>query len=495
MKTYPRLFAVTMNGIDVSSYLYKGTFMKDNRQPVKYGTFSFNKKINDVLTVADTLVGKSFLVQRGFDSATERYMFRGEVVSYKLLGSVYEFSVADKLYGCVKRERDYTYEKDIDTQAGVGSEIAKDLLTIGGVSYSTTSVPTTGTDATTLIVTYPAKGTCLDSLKDLSKVYNRQLFYKDSDDLGYFVPQGYTATSLILDVGTDVINRVQWTTTGQDMANNVTLIGGQQLDWAYETFETTGATSTFTLLAKPVDTDVFLEGAKLQRGVNSSDPKDFYVTENSLVFTTNPNLTLDIYYSYNVPIKVSSADYASINDYTQRDATVVNDKLKNSLDAELKINGFLDQSADVLTTAPLRVIGNNTIEVGDQIRITDDVNNIDTTGVVQSLTYTFPYKPDEIVIGKMPVQSQDITLQIIDNINRLQRQLSSETDISVQLINSYQELEIGGYTELSKATADVGVLYWDSEVQGIWDSYDWGTDTEETYTQQSITYINGYTVT
>jgi hypothetical protein len=101
--TFPKLAKIEINNIDVSAYIYDGRFTK-SKQPVKTGNFKFNRNISNVLTIQDSLIGKSFTIQRGFSSATERYVFRGEVTSFKLVGSIYEFTVADRMYGAVKLE-------------------------------------------------------------------------------------------------------------------------------------------------------------------------------------------------------------------------------------------------------------------------------------------------------------------------------------------------------------------------------------------------------
>jgi hypothetical protein len=491
----PGLVKITINGVDVSSYLYRGKYSKTASQPIKNGMFIFSKNINTVLTIDDSIIGKSITVQRGVSVSTERYILRGEVVSYVSKGSTYEFSVSDKLYAAQRLEYNYTYDINTDSQLGVGSEIVKNLITQAGLSYTTSSVISTGTTTNLLLRKYQAKNKIIDSLKDLAKTYKYQIFYKDSDDLVYFIPVGYTATSTVLTTGVDITERIPWKTTGEDIANNITLIGGEQLDWAAESFA--GPNTTFTLVAKPVDTDVTVGGVKKQRGVNSSDPKDFYVDseKKQLIFTTS-STGIVVNYSYNVPVKVNSTDYASVTKFLQRDQTVIDSRLTNTDDATLKINNLLEDSSDSLTTAPINVVGNNDLEVGQQVQIVDSVQGITKDVVVQNIDYTFPYKADMVTVGAIPVTPIDTQISVIDAINKLQAQLSSDTDINIQIINTSSDLAVLGYSKLETAPMDANALYWDSDTQGEWSNdagsngYNWGTDTAETYTVDSLIPLN-----
>jgi len=487
----PIKFKIMIDGIDVSTYVYRANWKRVKKQPVKYGTITVTRNILDIFTVNNTLVSKEVTIQRGFTTATERYVFRGEVVSYTQKGSLYEISIADKMYKAVKLELDYTYDMNTDVSGGVGSEIVKDILTRAGLTYTAASIPTTGTSEALIINIYPAQGTMLDTLKDLANVYKREIFYDDDEDIAYFLNTGSTDSGVTLTVGSNIINVVQWLTTGENIANNITLVGGQQLDWAYETFNGTGSRTSFILSAKPIDTDIYVNSVKKQRGINSSDPKDFYVKEDNkeIIFTNAPiggTNNVEVYYSYNVPVKVGSQDADSITDYTQHDLTIINEKVTNTDDAEMRISNFLEENADVLTSAPLLVISENTLEPGQLVRVIDGAKSINSQFDVQSVEYNIPYKADQISIGKLPITNLDLDLSIIDNIKKLKRQLSNNTDVNVQLFPLNKKVLAYSYTKIDFATSEPGVLYWDSDLTGLWDDYDWGTDAEETYTNQSL---------
>jgi len=495
-RSFPGLYKFVIDGVDVTSYVYKLSDLKlPAGQAVKTGILQLKKSVNEVLVINDTVIGDSITIQRGFTVSTERYILRGEVVSYKNIGSIYEFTVADKFYAGSRREKDYTYDINIDVETGVGSEIVKSLFEVIEVPYDSNTVQSTGTTDNLKINIYPAKGYVINSLKDLASIYLFQTFYNSDEDLAYFIPEGFTSTSTILSTDSDIPARIPWLTTGEDMINNLTIIGGTQLDWNSQTFSGDGSLTEFTLAAKPVDTEITVDSVLLNRGVNSSDPNDFYVKSNSktIVFTVAPSNSASnvvVRYSYNVPVKVNSINQESIDSYNQHDSTLINDKLTNSDDAEIRVNTLIEDRAEVLTSAPIKVIGNNNLEVGQQIQIIDKINSLSRNVVVKSIVYSYPYVGDFVDVGKPPADSMDIQLSQLQNIYRLQRQLATDSDINVQLFKENNSLVVLGYQKLEVATADSDVLYWDSDVQGTWDDFDWGDDTEETYSVSSLIPVN-----
>lgn len=491
--TNPGIYQILIDSIDCTSYMYNGTHAKDNKQPVKYGAFRFIRTISNVLTVDKYLIGKSFVVKRGDASAT-RTMFTGQIVNVRTTGSVYDFEVADEMYKAVIRIYDYTFDINTDTEAGVGSEIVKTLLTQAGISYSSTTIPTTGTDTAFKLKNYKSKKTVIEALKDLANIYNRLLFYRDTDGLAYFIPETFESSGVVLTVGTNVVNRVQWLDAGENLINNVTFTGGEQLDWTTETFTATAAQTTFTLTAKPVDTEVTINAAAQARGVDSSNPNDFYVTaHNKQVIFTNAMTggeTVAIKYSYNVPAKVTSTDYDSVTDYSsQRDGSIINTDITNSDDAELRATNFLEQTSDALLSAPLRVLGNNTLEVGQIVEVVDTQNDRDEFLVVNSIKYYYPYKPDEITVGVLPVKDNDVTISMINKIADLERQLATDSEISVSLFNVQKQESILGYCKVEAAVSDAATEYWGND---NWAEKVWSDGLSEAYTVRTLTPINNY---
>lgn len=493
----PKYYKVVINGVDVSSYVYGiPQISKPKNQIIKSGIIKLKKTVSSVLTINDETIGDTITIQRGIVTSTERYLLRGEIISHKDLSSIYELTFADKLYAAQRLEYNYTFDKNVDVEAGVASEIVKTLLTAASVPYSSSSIVSTGTDTRLLLVEYKAQGYIIESLKEIANIYLGQLFYNDDEDLAYFIPRGSIPSSTILTTGVEIRNRPEWNTTGEDLVNNLSVIGGEQLDWNEQQFSGDNSTTEFTLDAKPVDTDIYIDNVKKLRGVNSSDPKDFYVLESQkkIIFSVAPPNTapnnIVVYYSYNVPIKVTSIDYDSIASYNQHDKTITNTSLTNTDDAELQNTNYIEDNSKVLTSTPLKIIGDNTLFPGQTINIVDNINSKNVNVTVESIRWSYPFIYDEIDVGNIPKTNAEMIQNILENILRLNRKLSSDTDINVQLINNTKLIEVRGSTIIERATADTDVLYWDSETQGTWDDFDWGDDTEETYSELETVYIN-----
>ncbi len=489
--TSPKIYSFIINSIDVTSYVHQSV-IPSNKQPVKNGMIRLIKRIDSVLTIDDSIVSKSVYIGRGETSGTERCILRGEVLSYKIVGSFYELTVVNKLYGCVKREVDYTFERNIDVEEGIGSEIVKNILTVGNVPYSDDSIPSTGTDELLRLKIYPAKGKGLNSIKELADMYKRRIYYNDDEDLAYFTPFDGIETGKTLTTGTDIVGRIAWNNTSEDMNNNITVIGGEQLDWNTETFTPSSGQTTFTLAAKPVDTEVYVNSVLKSRGVNSSAPNDFYVIEDKkqIIFTVSPYPhTTVINYSYNIPVKASNFDDDSIDEYTQRDNTVINSKLSNTDDAELYVTNVLETQKDLVTNAPIKVINNNDLEIGEIITINDTITGITRKVYIESIEYSYPFKPDMVSIGKTPVNEIDLQLSVLHNIYKLQRQLSTNSDVNLQLINKSVTVEVSGYTKLGRVEKLDNDAYWDYD---NWDDDTafWCDDSEELFIDDTMIPFN-----
>lgn len=494
VRVSPKLYKLTINGTDVTTYTHSASFKKYRKQPIKNGAFNLKRTISDILVIDDSILGKAVTIQRGFATSTERYLFRGEVTSYKQKGSIYEINVADKMFAVNKLGYDYSYDWDIDPSAGVGSEIVKDLFLQAGLSYTAASVPSTGTDASLIIKRFQAKASIISSLNELARIYQRIFFYNDEDDLAYFISDGYTSTLTILTTGIDIQNRIQWNTTSENMSNSITIIGGAQLDWNTQLFSGDGASRDVILDAIPVDTQIYVDSVLKARGVDSSDPKDFIVNSEgkTVTFTVAPALgkVIEVNYSYNVPVKVNSTNYDSVAAYTQRDLTIVDNNMTNTDDTEVQINNILEQKSEALTSAPLRVVDNNDLLPGQLINVIDNVNGITRNVDVVGIDYSYPYHGDLVEVGQLPATAIDIQLKVIDSIQKIQRSLASQSEINVQLINLNAEVEASGYNMVEEATMTAGVLYWDSDTQGTWDDFNWADTVEETYILHSIVPIN-----
>lgn len=484
--TKPNNYKFTLNSVDVTSHVFRSVARK-GKQPIKTCTILLREKVSDVLPITSSIIGKTITIQRGFAASTERYIFRGEVISKKRDGGLIELTCACKMHRAKRLELDYVYDEVIDPEGGVGSEIVKSLFNNAGLNYNATSVPTTG--AVNTLKTFLAKGTIKDSLELLGKIYGRVFFYRDSDDLAYFIEPKSESTSTVLNINNNVVGRITWTDTGEDIINNLTVIGGKQLDWTEESF--TGSFDDVTLTATPIDTDITVGGVQLQRGVTSSEPNDFYVepSNKKIVFTTTQTDPV-VRYNYSVPIKVNVSDTTSISNTYQVDKTIIDTKLMTSDDAELEAQGIIDNNKDVLTNAPIRVVGNNDLEVGQEVQVIDSINDVNVLVNVTSVQISYPYQPDQVNVGLLPRDDLDLDEDIRERIAELERQLSTTSDVNVSIITGDDAvigLEV--YTKVEVADADTGVLYWDSDVQGDWGNdagstgYNWGTDTEETYTE------------
>ena len=432
------------------------------------------------------MIGKNLLIRRKTSTGSYRTIFNGEVILHKKNGGLYEVFASCKMHRTVRLEADYVYDSEVDLEGGVGSEIVKSLFELSGLNCDDDSVPTTG--VINILKTFSAKGKIITNLKTLCEVYGRIVFYRDSDDKGYFIEPASEATATSLTTGVDIVGRPDWTSTGEDIINNVTVIGGRQIDWASEDFA--GPTTEVVLTAVPLDTEVTAGSTRLERGVTSSNPNDFYVDANNkkIIFSSSQS-NITVRYSYSVPIKVSYNDANSIKDTFRVDRSIIDTKILTSDDAELLSNEIVADKKNVINSTPLKVRDNNDIEIGQEIQVVDNINNFTRDVNVVGIEYYYPYTPDKVEVGLSPVDETDLNININRRIIELERQLSATSDVSVSLVDEQADLGTEVYIEVLTATADSGVLYWDSDTQGDWgndagtNGFNWGNDTEETYSE------------
>jgi hypothetical protein len=180
---------------------------KDYSKSVKEVTIILNKNVTSVLPINELLGGRPVTIQRGSTTSTDYYLFRGEVVSFIQVPIGWELTCKNKYYSAQRREITYSYDKNIDPQNGIGSEIFKDIIDrYTSMQYSPTSIVSTGNELT-LDKFSCNHNTSYERLNKLASTYNMQHYYNDRDDFVYFEPIGLVDTGVILTVGKEIIKK------------------------------------------------------------------------------------------------------------------------------------------------------------------------------------------------------------------------------------------------------------------------------------------------
>jgi hypothetical protein len=184
----PVLDTISINGINVDAHkiVIEGKTWEiqtsGDNFAIKTATIYLAKTVESLLVMNDALNGKSVTIQRGELSATEEYVFRGEVISVTPNGSVYQITCANKLNKLQKKKIITSFDKDIDVEAGVYSEIFKTIVNeVAGLTADATSVSNSGT--TNVLTKFICRGSSrYERCKKLLETLGWQGGYDDIND-------------------------------------------------------------------------------------------------------------------------------------------------------------------------------------------------------------------------------------------------------------------------------------------------------------------------
>lgn len=133
---------VKINGVDATSHLVKWSVDEE-----------FGENITQIeLTLLNTatlpVVGQTITVKRGQVYAEEQFIFNGYIIEVIKEAGLYKLICKDMLIDLIRNEVTYSYDINVDTEAGVASEIFKSLINVhggGNLIANSTTVQSTGT--------------------------------------------------------------------------------------------------------------------------------------------------------------------------------------------------------------------------------------------------------------------------------------------------------------------------------------------------------------
>ena len=444
---------VTINSVDVSSYVISFKVDKTFGDAVTSATIVLARTVSSVLTLAN---GQTVSVQRGWVTSTDEYIFReGTVESLEPKGGTIEVQVKNKMYALIRKNinKKYLYDgsSSTGTTSGIISEIYKDIVsTYGGLTADNTSVQATG--AAYRINKFICKDTdILERLKKLQETMDWQQYYEDDADKVYFEPKGFNTNTNVLTIGDNVLNVPEWKYDTQDMFNQVKISGASLLVETTESGQidvTAGYLTTgITILNVPDSVKVYMDAANppttLKTGgqLGSSSSYDYYVDRDNLKimpatsFTTNHYA--EIRYSYYVPTPVIERDEPSISAYKLRDTTITYSDIKDVADAENRGLLLLARYSQPFVSAVLKVNDLSTInpKIGQKIRVVDNINRptVDRWLVINRHVVYYPQNVDELYVGDREWKLSAWASEVMNRLKRLEEESSENTDLLVMV--------------------------------------------------------------
>lgn len=495
----PTLNDVQLNSIDIDSYvisskvtkLYNDSFrvcvIRCNRSLLDHASFNFKDK---------SAIGLSLTLKRGVSSATEQFEFKGFVEDYTLHAGSLILIGGDELKNAQKRTVTKSWDVDIDTEAGVISDIFTSLYN----DYTDITASATGIQASGA-VHIRKKFLCnnrnvFEAAQELADNLDWQQYYKPSVGEVFFEPKGFTQSTETLQTGVNIIGSVKWDYKSRDLVNKIKILGAEQEVETTESGQLNVTadwnTTSITLTKKPVSVKVYSDAANppttLKTGGDetTTGTYDYEVDpENKLLKLVSGQFTANHYaevrYSHMLPTPVVMENTTSIDTYYLSEKTIFKSDLLNVEDVELYGRKYLDRYSAPFRSTILPVVNATDLEPGQQIRVIDGENGIDDWFMITKVEISRPYKFDRVWVGDEILKTSEFGADVDTRIKRLEEKFGKSEDILVHVIDFARDVRFERrYFKMVGRTIESGVLYWDHPTQGDWDptGFNWGDATK-----------------
>jgi len=463
------MYTMSIGGTSFLNYCYSARI--EDKRDDEYGqaTIVLNIQASSLLDINQA---QDIVITRGLVTSTDYTVFRGKLVSYTKDGGMINIIAYDRMWELAKKTANYTYDKNIDTQAGKISAIAEDLIeTWGGM---TATVVDSGTDIT-LDKFVVNSDFLLERLRTLADILGWTTYYCPQDDTVHFEPKGYTTFGTDLQVGVNIQDNLIWEYDKSRLANKITITGGLQ---EVETTETgtvgtgTCTTTGMVLTNEPVSVKVYVDGTLKTGGkLDATALYDYSVDLSnrqilwSSTYTPTAGQSVSVQYSYMVPVKISGQDDASIADHgtfetieTHKDVLTVQDGIE-------RLRDRLALRKDPVTRTQARVIFTPGMAAGMKVHVIDTLNAVDETLLIDKIVYTYPYPWDEVDVGYSSPNEEDMTMNINERVRRLEREALSTSDITVDVRQKDWDVSVYGYTIIQDDTTKdiLRTIFWTGE--------------------------------
>lgn len=466
--------SVTIGGTSVNDYLvrYKVIDSVDDAN-------SANLILSEgVLSSLDLDSQQEVVITRTNDG-TVYTIFKGYVSQItKAGGANINVEAFDKLWLLARQSLTKTYDINIDTEAGVISAIAEDIIqTYGGL---TADVEATGA-VNVIDKFYALNNSLMDLLNQLAELVDYRVYYDPAADTVNFKPSGFESFGTILQVGTNIANVPLWDYDYTLIANVISLTGDYQELETTEAFDGDGADDDFVLGSTPESVKVTVGGTLQTGGVpgQSDLPFDYSVDkENKTINFEAASIpgvgvgNVSIAYSYLEPIVVTQKNPVSRAAYGDYAYNKYIDTIKTTDDAELKIQEITDKFSEPIVKTTLQVVNVFGLKAGLKVSVIDTINDENREVNIKRVIYNYPEVIDELSVDDEPVYSDYVSSNMItERIDRLERRNQTQGNLINQLFSLDRTFSPRRrYIKLQKEViTDTDILLWDHPSnQGKW---------------------------
>lgn len=474
---------ITIDGTDVTDYRITWDFDGEWDISIDSLNVTLGVSVNTLLTITN---GMTVVVKRGFTTATDEYVFEGQITQIKPETSIIKLVCKSILYDAIKSGQTKSWDKDIDTEAGVGSEIFKSICDNSGLTYSPAltvltdgSIVNTGATDITLIRKFIQNDDDdFVKMNELAEYYGYMISYDYDNSLTIFKPRGYSIYPVDLNVGTEIPAQIKWKENMEQMINKVKILGATVYDKVPESF--VGPGTSFTLSKTPEATEVYINSTTTndiqtrgQKAVGTLGTDfDYYVDAEAKTITFSGAVSnVAITYGAQVPMPITVTNQTSIDTYGGPNAKPhfkrmsFND-IKDVNDAELRGRAIINKYSTPFNEAKNIPVIDSIIETngnlvpGNIVTIKDTFNVKDLEVFVHSVKKSWPHVYDRITVGDEIWRTEDWQANQMKKIEQILNTLNKNEDILIQIT----DLAHSNTYERRYAKA----IYRDTTEDGIW---------------------------
>ena len=491
---------VTINGIDVSSKVLKWQFSDTFGNEIPDLKLTLGYSALTSVTIAN---GQEVIVKRGPTTGQEYNVFKGNVDTINKRKPFVEVKCKDKLIALVHTIVNTSFDKDIDAEAGKGSEIVNTLITTHGGLSTNSGATVQDTGAVIVLDKFVCRKTdVFERILAIADIYDYQIYYNYDDDYVYFEPTGYSSNANALTVGSNVYEIPKWEYDNSQLINNIRVDGAESLVETNEEQPIAGAgdynQTDFLLAQSPFSVKVFVGVAsppavadiKVGGAIDSTGTFDYSVDEqnkkivwNTSQYTPTIGHNCLVQYSYPAPIPIIRKRQTSIDAYGESATIKHFSDVRTVEDAINRGNLFLDTYAEPFVRVQLKISNiDNDYRAGEKVRIVDTYNEEDRELVINKIIRSWPHKHDILHCGNREYAIAEYNKLTLDKIKRLEEELSKNDDILISVIDVDRTFKPRRrYMKLQKQSIAGDTLIWGHPTYGIWNEFKWGNTAQVSF--------------
>ena len=380
-------YYVRKSGVNYS--LASFTFERESNESIDQTPFETSKANAANLDIGDD-------VSIGYmDGATFVADFSGDIVE-KAVHETSKFMLES--YGGRLNRADH-FSEIYSNQAP--ETIAESIIDNQVTTLTYSSTATSGITISEFVV---KDETPAEAIGRLVELLNWQL-RTDNDKKFYFEPVGNTVNSTVITINSNAHLMSPWNYVPNSIINSLTLKGGSATFNTNQTFTATALQKEFVVNNKIKDSvKVTDDGTEQLGGIEGSTDSYAYTVDSdnkTIVFETgitNGN-TVIVYYNYEIPVKITAKNDASITANGTFSRKITEDTLTTMADARKRAKQILATYSELSRSATILVGYDSSFTAGETVNVVDSFNSLDQQLVINQMTLKYPDGTKTVEVG------------------------------------------------------------------------------------------------